>query len=136
MALTTIFKVRVKWLIHQEFSPHYICLYMHFVRNLLFFFTNFYAKFWCSFIFFLNPGGSVGDLRLLAGSTRSIPSFGNSNRMTKRLNQAAAAVELELYSMVGRLQIEIKGLFFLIFIVRMHIISGHNMRRILHQNRR
>ncbi|KAL3982949.1 hypothetical protein ACH3XW_49205 [Acanthocheilonema viteae] len=55
-------------------------------------------------------GGSVGDLRLLAGSTRSIPSFGNSNRMTKRLNQAAAAVELELYSMVGRLQIEIKAI--------------------------
>ncbi|MCP9265541.1 Protein fam65b [Dirofilaria immitis] len=55
-------------------------------------------------------GGSVGDLRLLTGSTRSIPSFGNSNRMTKRLNQAAAAVELELYSMVGRLQIEIKAI--------------------------
>ncbi|VIO87627.1 Uncharacterized protein BM_BM2438 [Brugia malayi] len=55
-------------------------------------------------------GGSVGDLRLLGGSTRSIPSFGNSNRMTKRLNQAAAAVELELYSMVGRLQIEIKAI--------------------------
>uniref|UniRef100_A0A1I7VFY6 PL48 domain-containing protein n=2 Tax=Loa loa TaxID=7209 RepID=A0A1I7VFY6_LOALO len=55
-------------------------------------------------------GGSVGDLRLLAGSTRSISSFGNSNRMTKRLNQAAAAVELELYSMVGRLQIEIKAI--------------------------
>ncbi|EJW73691.1 hypothetical protein WUBG_15399, partial [Wuchereria bancrofti] len=55
-----------------------------------------------------NLGGSVGDLRLLGGSARSIPSFGNSNQMTKRLNQAAAAVELELYSMVGRLQIEIK----------------------------
>uniref|UniRef100_A0A915Q386 FAM65 N-terminal domain-containing protein n=1 Tax=Setaria digitata TaxID=48799 RepID=A0A915Q386_9BILA len=55
-------------------------------------------------------GGSIGDLRLLAGSTRSIQSFGNSNRMTKRLNQAAAAVELELYSMVGRLQIEINAI--------------------------
>ncbi|VDK86085.1 unnamed protein product [Onchocerca ochengi] len=55
-------------------------------------------------------GGSVGDLRLLTGSTRSIPSFGSNNRMTKRLNQAAAAVELELYSMVGRLQIEIKAI--------------------------
>ncbi|VDK88735.1 unnamed protein product [Litomosoides sigmodontis] len=53
--------------------------------------------------------GSVGDLRLLADSTNSITSFSDSNWMTKRLNQTAAAVELELYSMVGRFQIEIKA---------------------------
>lgn len=88
-----------------------IYVYVYFEKK-PFSFNEFLNK---KLIFFkINLGGSVGDLRLLAGSTHSITSFSDSNRMTKRLNQAAAAVELELYSMVGRLQIEIKG--FVVFL--------------------
>lgn len=103
-------KVWIKSVTCEKFSRHYIWIYS--ARNLY--------KFSCKNFFFqsANLGGSVGDLRLLGGSSRSIPSFGNSSRMTKRLNQAAAAVELELYSMVGRLEIEIKGFIFLSSLVR------------------